>query len=133
MVIDMNESKLDSVEQIQEFLAGTAGVVFSVPTEESERHAFVTRVLRRLRYFKLAKGERGVVFAYMRRLSGYSRAHLSRLIAQYQHTQSLKPRRRATRTSFACQYRAEDVALLAEMDRLHDTLSRHPGAAEASL
>jgi transposase InsO family protein len=123
MVIDMNESKLATIEQIAEFMAGTSSVVFSIPADESRLRAFVATVLKRFRYFGLAKGRRGVLFGYMRRLTGYSRQHLSRLIAQYRDTHSLKPLARVSRTSFARQYAPEDVALLAQTDSLHDTLS----------
>ena len=123
MVIDMNETKLKTIEQIREFLAGTADVSFSIPADESTLRAFVSTVIRRFGYFRLTKGQRGIVFAYLRRLTGYSRAHVSRLLAQYRDTRSLKPLARASRTSFARQYGPADVALLAETDTLHDTLS----------
>jgi len=123
MVIDMNESRLDSVEHIREFLAGSSVVEFSIPAEEAARHAFIERVLKRVCYFTLNKAERGVVFAYMRRLSRYSHAQLCRLIAQFRANKSLTPRRRTTRTSFSRTFTPEDVALLADLDRLHDTLS----------
>jgi hypothetical protein len=35
MVIDMNESKLKTIEQIREFLTGTADVTFTVPVAAS--------------------------------------------------------------------------------------------------
>ena len=123
MVIDMNVSSLETIEQIQEFLNGTTEVAFSNSADESTLRTFVTTVIRRYRYFRLTKGQRGVLFAYMQRLTGYSRQHLSRLIAQYRHTKSLKPMKRISRTSFARIYEPEDVALLAEIDSLHDTLS----------
>jgi transposase InsO family protein len=123
MVIDMNVSKLATIAQIREFLAATAEVAFSNPTDEATRHTFIETVLRRYRYFGLRKGPRGVLFAYLQRLSGYSRAHLCRLLAQYRNSASLKPRTRVSRTSFTRQYTVEDVALLAHTDRLHDTLS----------
>ena len=123
MVIDMNVSKLETIEQIKAFLEGTVEVVFSNPTDTSSLRTFVATVLRRYRYFRLSKGPRGVLFSYMQRLTGYSRQHLSRLVAQYRHSQSLTPRKRVSRTSFARQYTAEDVALLAQTDSLHDTLS----------
>ena len=123
MVIDMNVSKLETIEHIREFLAGTAEVAFSHPTDESARRIFVATVLKRYRYLGLPKGSGGVLFAYMQRLMGYARQHLSRLIAQYRDTQSLTPRTRASRTSFARIYEPIDVSLLAEMDSLHDTLS----------
>ncbi len=59
----------------------------------------------------------------MQRLTSYSRQHLSRLIAQYRDTKLLKPLKRASRTSFTRTYGPTDVALLAEIDGLHDTLS----------
>jgi len=123
MVIDMNVSRLETVEQIREFLNGTADVAFANPADESTLRTFVTGVIRRYRYFSLTKGQRGILFAYMRRLTGYSRQHLSRLVAQYRKTKSLKPLKRASHTSFARSYGPEDVALLAETDSLHDTLS----------
>jgi hypothetical protein len=49
MVIDMNEARLETIEQIREFLAGTADIAFTVPTEEAKRRLFVASVLRRFR------------------------------------------------------------------------------------
>ena len=121
--IDMNLSKLETIEQIREFLDGTAEVAFSNPTDVSALRTFVATVLRRYRYFQLGKGPRGVLFTYMQRLTGYSRQHLSRLITQYRESYSLKPRKRVSRTSFARQYRPEDVALLAQTDGLHEWLA----------
>ena len=117
-VIDMNVSRLETIEHIRKFLAGTAEVAFSHPADESARRIFVATVLKRYRYVGLPKGSRGVLFAYMQRLTGYSRQHLSRLIAQYRDTQSIKPLNRASRTSFTRIYGAEDVALLAETEGL---------------
>ena len=116
--IDMNVSKLETIEHIREFLAGTAEVGFSHPTDESARRMCVATVLKRYGYFRLRRGSRGVLFAYMQRLTGYSRQHLSRLIAQYRSTQSLQPRKRASRTSFARIYGPAEVSLLAEMEGL---------------
>lgn len=89
MVIDMNETKLKTLEQIREFLTGTTDVVFSIPTDEPTLHAFVASVLKRFGYFRRRKGQRAVLIAYIRRLCGYSRQHVSLLIAQYRDTKSL--------------------------------------------
>jgi hypothetical protein len=123
MVIDMNDARLETIEQIREFLAGTTDVAFGAPTDPSRLHVFVATVLKRFRYSRLPKGQRGVLFAYLQRLTGYSRQHLSRLLARYRRTKALPPGSRANRTSYARKYGPEDVALLAELDRLHDTLS----------
>jgi hypothetical protein len=123
MVIDMNDVRLDTIAQIREFLAGTADVGFSLPTDKTVRYGFVSTVLKRHRYFERTKGQRGVLFAYLLRLSGYTRQHLTKLIARFRQERSLAPRSRASRTSFGYRYGADDVMLLAEVDRLHDTLS----------
>ena len=123
MVIDMNISSLATIEQIREFLNGTAEVAFTNPADESTLRTLVATVIKRYRYFSLTKGQRGVLFAYMRRLTGYSRQHLSRLIAQYRDSKSIKPKKRVNRTSFTRIYEPVDVALLAKIDGLHDTLS----------
>jgi hypothetical protein len=83
MVIDMNEARLDTIEQIREFLAGTGDVVFSTTENQAARHRFVATVLNRHRYFKRSKGHRGVIFAYSLRLTGYTRQHLTKLIGRY--------------------------------------------------
>ena len=51
----------------------------------------MAKVLQRFRYFSRPNGQRGLLFDYMQRLSGYSRQHLSRLIAQYRDTHSIEP------------------------------------------
>jgi hypothetical protein len=86
MVIDMNDARLETIEQIREFLAGTTDVAFGAPADESRLHTFVATVLKRFRYFRLPKKQRGVLFAYLQRLTGYSRQHLSRLLARYRKT-----------------------------------------------
>jgi hypothetical protein len=64
-----------------------------------------------------------VLFEYIWRVSEYSKAHVIRLIAQFRETKTLGLRERGTRTQFARRYTDEDVALLAELDSLHETLS----------
>jgi hypothetical protein len=123
MVIQMNDSKLATIEQIREFLAGTADVSFTSPADSNQTRAFVAKVLRRFNYPEGSKAQRGLLFAYMQRLSGYSKAHLARLISQYKDTKSVTLRSRANRTSFARRFTEVDIGLLAQLDALHDTLS----------
>jgi transposase InsO family protein len=123
MVIDMNLSSLRTIGQIQTFLAGTSDVRFEAPDDELARRSFVEGVLQRFGYPRLPKKQRGILYRYLRQVCGYSRQHLDRLIARHRGHQSLRPRTRASRTSFARKFSDADVALLAELDSLHDTLS----------
>ncbi len=123
MVIQMNETRLATIEQIREFLAGTADVRFATPLDPPRVRRFLTGVLTRFKYDRRSKAERGVLFAYMSKLSGYSHSHLARLILQYRSTGSVSPRSKVSRTSFACKFTRADLIALAEIDALHDTLS----------
>jgi hypothetical protein len=62
--MDRNESKLETIEQIREFLTGTAAVTLSIRADESTLRAFAATVIRRFGYFCLSEGQRGVLFAY---------------------------------------------------------------------
>jgi hypothetical protein len=68
MVINMDEAKLRTVAQLQEFLDATQEVTFTgAPGEgDQQRYEHISLVLKRLAYPGLSKGERGVVLAYLR-------------------------------------------------------------------
>jgi hypothetical protein len=70
MVIDMQEERLDGIEGLEQFLAGTAGVSPRVAGGESERQAHVRRVLGRFGYAGLSHRDKGVVVRYLQHTSG---------------------------------------------------------------
>ena len=98
-------------------------MLFSTTEDQAARHRFVAKVLHRHRYFKLRNAHRGVLFAYMQRLTGYTRQHLTKLVGRYRQEHHLHPLTRASRTSFKSRFGPEDIALLADLDVLHNTLS----------
>ena len=53
----MNDARLDAIEKIRKFLAGTADVTFAIPTEDPALHIFIATVLKRFQYFNLTKGQ----------------------------------------------------------------------------
>ena len=93
MVIDMNEERLASIEALEQFLAGTAGVAPRVCGGEAERQGHVQRVLRRFGYGGLSRAHKGVVVRYLQHTSGYSRQHLVRLIGRFLEHAPLGQRR----------------------------------------
>lgn len=124
MVIDMNEQKLSTVAQLRAFLDGTEEVCFDAPEEgDSHRYGFVTDVVKRLRYRQLKRSEKGVVMRYLERTTGYSRQQLTRLVARAAGGEALSKRYTAPTAGFPRKFTARDVALLAEIDTLHGTLS----------
>ena len=123
MVIDMNETKLTTVGQIREFLAGTADIHWTPEEDDQARYAFIRKVLARFDYRRLVRPDKGLIRVYLGRTSGYSRAQLARLIRQYLDCGRVVQRYAAPQAGFARTYTDADVRLLSEIDVLHCTLS----------
>ncbi len=121
MVINMEEAKLQTLEQIKAFLDGTSEVVFRVP--KGERNQFVERVLKRFGYAPHGRVDKGVLLRYIERMTGLSRQQVTRLVGLYRKDGKLSKQPCAPKQGFAYRYTAADVLLLAEMDVLHSTLS----------
>jgi transposase InsO family protein len=126
MVINMDESLLRTIAQLQEFLKATPDVGFTAHggDGDSERYGHISRVLVRFDYPRRNKAERGVLRAYLVRTSGYSRAQLTRLVARWGQnrlgTLPLAKRYRAPAAPFARKYTESDIELLVEMDRANE-------------
>ncbi len=121
MVINMEEAKLRTLEQIKAFLDGTSEVVFRVP--KGERNQFVERVLKRFGYAPHGRADKGVLLRYIGRMTGLSRQQVTRLVRQYRKDGKLSKQPCTPKRGFTYRYTAADVILLAEMDVLHSTLS----------
>jgi hypothetical protein len=124
MVIDMNETQVNTVEKMRQVLAGTQALEFRQAGDDAGRYAWIDAVLRRIDYRQLKRLERGVVLGYLRRLSGYSRAQVTRLVSRWMARKPLVKQYRAPEHAFARRYTAPDVALLAEVDRVPWARSR---------
>jgi transposase InsO family protein len=123
MVIDMNEKKLVTLDQLREFLAATSEVEFQGCGQNDERYRHIEAVLKRFGYGRLGRADKGLVLRYLERTTGYSRQQLTRLVARYQRIGKLAKAYRAPTHGFARRFTEADVALLAETDSLHNTLS----------
>lgn len=123
MVIDMNDAQLKTLDQIREFLAGTAAVAFKPAGDDAARYRFITAVLSRFGYSRLGRPDKGLLRSYLMRTTGYSRAQVARLVRQFQLRGGLAQRYAKPKAGFRTRYTDADVALLAEVDTLHGTLS----------
>ena len=123
MVIDMNESRLNTVAQLRAFLEGTLEVQFYPLNNDAQRYAFIGALLKRLRYAQLRRIDKGVVLRYLERTTGYSRQQLTRLVGRARAGGVLAKRYRTPAHGFARKFSPLDVALLADTDALHGTLS----------
>lgn len=121
MVIDMDEARLQTVAQVKAFLEGTHEVALKVP--KAEQYGFIERVLKRFGYAPLSRHDKGVVLRYLERMTGLSRQQVARLVRRYRKLGRVDRKRSPPKKGFSRHFTAGDVALLAEMDALHNTLS----------
>ena len=121
MVIDMNEAQVRTLEQVRQVLAGTQALEFQAAADDGVRYARIESVLRRFEYRRLARSERGPVLAYLQRLSGYSRAQITRLVSRWDAGKPLVKNYGEPCRPFARLYTPADVALLVDVDRAMGT------------
>jgi len=85
-------------------------------------YQLIAHTLRQFSYARLGKADKGLVRSFLAKVSGFSRAQLTHLIAQYFATGQLRDRRGPPAQLFARRYTRQDTALRAEVD----TLAWHP-------
>ena len=123
MVINMDESRLQTISQLSAFLEGTLEVKFIVPDTDDKRYAHIASVAQRFGYARLKRPDKGVVLRYLQRTSGYSRAQLTRLLGRVVDCQPLSKRYSAPAHAFAKRFTPNDTLLLAHVDLAHGTMS----------
>ena len=121
MKTTMNETSLTSLKQVQHFLEGSTGISFKLDGQQC-CYDWIAKTLDRFHYHQLKKGEKSTIKAYVERISGYSRAQLTRLIKQHTKTRQIKVTRIA-KGIFTARYTRADIILLAKTDECHQTLS----------
>jgi len=117
----MNDSEAGSLEQISAFLAGSGEVQFAGQRRE-EVYGWVEQTLVRHQYASLNKPSKGLVRRYVARMTGLSRAQVTRLLTAYGQTGRVKAAA-YQRTKFVTRYTTADVTLLAYVDKAHGNLS----------
>ena len=115
----MTLDQLTTIEQLQRFLDGSESCTYQPLSDKDERYRWVQSTLVRFHYMTRKKREKGIVIRFLRKISGFSRQQLTRLISQYIKTGRCI-RGRPAGGEFARRYLNEDVLRLAELDRLHD-------------
>jgi transposase InsO family protein len=117
----MNNGEGQSLEQMQAFLEGNEDVVFKAANRK-EAYECTQAILCAQNYMSLHRSHKGLVKRYISKVTGLSRAQATRLIAQYVESGTVQVRRSRGK-QFTVHYTPADVALLAEVDEAHETLS----------
>ncbi len=121
MLLDMDDTGVSTIEEVGQFLTANGTIRFK-PGCREDKYRWVESVLRRFKYLGLHRAERGLVMRYLKKVSGYSRAQLFRLIATWQQIGRLEGRQ-YQRHRFPQRYGRADMELLAKTDELHSYLS----------
>ncbi len=117
----MNDSHLVSIAQLKEFLKVGAGVSFRGADKE-DVYPWITDILNRFRYFYLHKRDKTTVKAYLRQMTGYSDAQITRLIGKKKQTGEIKGST-VRRNTFPKIYGPMDIGLLIKVDLAHNCLA----------
>jgi transposase InsO family protein len=119
MVIMMNDSKLSSIAQVKNFLSESGAIEFKKKFRK-EAYSWIEDTLRRFHYVILTKKEKGLIRRYLMKVTGYSKSQLTRQIAQYRKTGEVRIKE-YERNKFKKKYTPQDIQLLAQTARLHDS------------
>ena len=117
----MDDTDAVSLTQIRAFLAASGEVRFA-GQRRAEVYGWVERTLVRHQYPSLSRADKGVVRQYIGRMTGLSRAQVTRLIGGHRKTGHVKAVD-YQRRKFTAHYTDQDVTLLAYVDRAHANLS----------
>ena len=115
MILKLDLERLQTPEEVREFMAGNTLVDFQL-TSRSDAYDGVRRLLVRLHYLNLSRPDKGLVRHFAAKITGLSRAQITRLIRQYRQTGKIKDRRCGPGKPFRRRYTAADIRLLAELD-----------------
>ena len=110
-----------SITQIKEFIKVSQSIEFKGKSRK-EKYEWIETVLLRFRYFSLRKKEKSILKGYIMKMTGFSDAQLTRLIAKKKHWGRILADT-TKRHRFPLKYTPEDVARLIETDTAHDRLS----------
>lgn len=116
----MDDSRLTNLNQIKAFLQGSLKLVLILETIE-DKYQFIQSTLKRFKYRKLKKRDKRLIVAYLKKLTGYKKAQLFRLIKR--GAKGKLSRKKYSRTNPNIIYRGADIKLLEKTDEFHLRLS----------
>ena len=120
--MSLNTEPLRTLDDVRAFLEGTLAVSFAAPAGPAQRD-WIAQTLHRFGYRTLGRADRGLVLAFLRTVTGVSRAQMTRLVAQWRQSGTLPDRRGPPAAGFTRRYTDADVTALVALDRLHGQLS----------
>jgi hypothetical protein len=122
MIVTIQTQGLKTLAQVQAFVVSNEALSFTL-TDRIAAYDWMTDTLKQFHYACCTRADKGMLRQYLSKVTGFSRAQVSRCIQQFTEDGAIRDRRRALAVPFVRRYTAEDIRLLAEMDALHGTVS----------
>jgi transposase InsO family protein len=117
----MQDGEKLSLEQMRAVVEATEPLRFEGKGRQ-EVYDWITRLMRRQSYRTQGKAARGLLRRYIGKMTGRSRAQVTRLVGRYlAHSEVKEVSYRRHR--FESRFTPADIELLAKVDEAHDTLS----------
>ena len=121
MNISVHQAERLSLEEVGRFVAASEGIRFE-GQDRGQVYGWVEQVLVGQQYARQGKAARGLLRSYIEKMTGLSRAQVTRLVARY----AASGRVAVTvyrRHRFRQRFTRADIELLAAVDEAHETLS----------
>lgn len=120
-MISVHETEKLSLQQIEKFLAAAKEVRFEA-SERNQVYGWIERLLCQQEYTRQGRRARGLLRRYIGKMTGLSRAQLTRLVGRYVATGQVRMNG-SRRHRFPQRYTPADIELLAQVDEAHEGLS----------
>ena len=122
MIVTLHTQGLQTLAPIRALVEGNEPVSFTL-TDRHAAYGWMADTLRHFSYVRGNRADRGTLRQYLTKVTGFSRAQVTRCITQFVACGNIQDRRHAPAVPFKRHYTAEDIRLLAQVDALHGTLS----------
>ena len=114
----MNDSPLKTIAELRNFLKSSTLLSFK-GQKRSEIYEWVEDTIIKFDYHDLGKKDKGIIKQYLEKITGLSRAQITRLIKKQRKTGRVMIES-CSRHTFSTKYSDQDIWLLATTDELHD-------------
>ena len=121
MKLSMNDSRIDSISHLKEFVKGLTQVEVRLESID-EKYKLINKTIKKFKYAKLSRSEKHTIRLYLKKLTGYKKAQLNRLIKQA--TTGRLERTQYIRHNPHLIYTRNDIKILEVTDAIHRRLNR---------
>ena len=116
MIVTLQTERVQTLADVRAVIDGNDRLDYQF-TDREAAYEFIRRTLVRFDYPTLSKPDKGIIGRYLAKMTGLSRAQMTRLVGQHRATGRVTDRRGgAPVRPFERRYTGADIRLLAEVD-----------------